>query len=55
MKIWNDGKCPNCGKRWKYRVFYRKGGIEAIALDCHHCYTHAELDCYSPITNLNDF
>lgn len=50
--IWNNGYCQSCGRKWKYKYFFMRGGVSAIALDCYNCKIHSELYLYDPIKHI---
>ncbi len=49
--LWNDGKCPHCGRNWHVRRFFppgSRGEYEYAAISCRRCKTRAELQCFIP-------
>ena len=50
-KIWNNGFCPQCGKRWKYHWYYpsgSRGEYQYLNIKCHRCRKESDLWAYIP-------
>ncbi|MBR3747703.1 MAG: hypothetical protein IKP64_09225 [Selenomonadaceae bacterium] len=50
-KIWNNGVCEKCGRRWDYHWFYPKGSrgqYKKLAIDCQNCKIHVDMLQYTP-------
>lgn len=60
--LWNNGVCPHCGRKWKYRWYFPPGSggkYMFLSIKCRHCRTQATLDAFvpndvqPPYTNMN--
>ena len=49
--LWNNGRCPQCGKKWHVHWFYPKGSrgqYKHATISCKRCQTRAELNYFVP-------
>lgn len=58
IKIWNNGVCPSCGRKWHAHAFYPQysgGNYQHVEIKCKNCKTKAVLKNYKPITTDKDY
>lgn len=41
--IWNNGRCPKCGKKWYTKHFYAQGGQSVLTVECRKCQKYHKL------------